>query len=401
MKILLLSNKAPYPPNDGSSIAIYNMARGLIEAGATVTLLTINTKKHFKPDEQISHEFKQGLSYHSVYQDTDVKPLEALSNLFFSKESYFVSRFYFDDFVKKLQELLRENQYDVIQLEGVFMGVYLPAIRELSNAIVSVRTHNVEYVIWQRIIINERNFLKKQYLQIQNRRLRRFEMDILPKVDAIVSITQHDADIFRQEGIKKPIIVSPAGVNLEEYEMAVDMPENKSVFHFGSMDWLPNEEGVLWFVKEVWPLVVEDVKEAKFYIAGRGIGEWLRKVESNSVSIIGEVAFAKEVYHAYNIMVVPLHAGSGMRIKLLEGMAFGKAIVSTQIGAEGIGVEHNKQCLLVNDAKGFAMAIIELLKSEEKCVALRQNARTFVRERFNNGALAKGVIDFYKELPKF
>ena len=116
LKILLISNKAPYPANDGSSIAILNMARGLLENGVHVRLLTINTKKNFKPDEGVPEGLRAQLGYRSVYRNTNVTAVGALANLF-SRRSYFVSRFYFRRFSSALRALLAEEKFDIVQLE--------------------------------------------------------------------------------------------------------------------------------------------------------------------------------------------------------------------------------------------------------------------------------------------
>jgi hypothetical protein len=133
LKVLQISNKAPFPANDGSSIAIYNMARGLSENGVELHLISINTKKHFKPDSMVPLEFKANTRYKSVYKNTNVTAAGALRNLF-SRASYFVSRFYFKEFEEKLVYALGMVDFDIVQLEGLFMGVYIYVIRKHSRA---------------------------------------------------------------------------------------------------------------------------------------------------------------------------------------------------------------------------------------------------------------------------
>lgn len=192
-KVLQICNKAPFPANDGSSIAIYNMARGLIENKVELTLLTINTKKHFKPDDGVPVDFKTNSNYVSIYRNTNTSFWGALLNLF-SPKSYFVSRFYFKKFEDKLIDLLKTQQFDLIQLEGLFMAVYINTIKKHSKAKITLRAHNVEHFIWDRHIQNENSWLKKTYLSLQNKRLKRFEIDVLSKVDAVVPITETDGD---------------------------------------------------------------------------------------------------------------------------------------------------------------------------------------------------------------
>jgi len=397
MRILQLTNKPPAPPNDGSSIAMFNMAAGFIANGADLTLLTINTKKHFKPDSGVDAEFKKKSHYQSVYRNTDVSIAGALVNLF-SRRSYFASRFYFKEFESKLISILKEKEFDIVQLESIFMGDYIPAIRAHSKAKIAVRTHNIEHMIWKRMIDNEKNPAKKQYLSLQNARLKLFEYDILKKCDAVVPITTVDMDYLKSWGISKPFFASPTGLLIEKYKVDHTKEAPLSVFHFGSMDWMPNEEAVLWFAENVWAKVLEKVPHAKFFIVGRGVSERVNSLEIPGVEVIGKSELPEKVYHDYSVMVVPLLSGSGMRIKLIEGMAYGKAIVSTSVGAEGITVTNNKNCMLADTADTFAGAVTTLLTDAAKREAMQVEARSFAEKNYNNTLLVNELLNFYRTL---
>lgn len=397
MRILQLTNKPPAPPTDGSSIAMFNMATGFLKNGVDLSLLTINTKKHFKPDSEVETGFKQQSNYRSVYRDTDVSLAGALINLF-SSRSYFVSRFYFKEFEDALVSTLKEKEFDLVQLESIFMGDYIPAIRKHSKAKIAVRTHNIEHLIWSRMIANEKNPAKKSYLSLQNARLKLFEYNILKAVDAVVPITAVDQKYFESWGIQKPFFASPTGLLLDKYKVDHSSELPLSVFHFGSMDWMPNEEAVLWFAQKVWPLVHEKIPAARFYIVGRGISAKVESLSIPGVVVVGKTELPEKVYHNYSIMVVPLLSGSGMRIKLIEGMAYGKPIVSTSIGAEGIAVTQNKNCVLADSETDFANAVIELLENEGKRKSLQKEARDFAEKNYDNTARVKELLDFYNTL---
>jgi len=397
MRLLQLTNKPPYPPNDGSSIAVYNMSCGLLNSDVDVTLMCINTKKHFKGDEEVDAEFRKRSHYTSVYHDTDVTALGAFANLF-SSQSYFVSRFYFHAFEEKLISILKEKKFDIIQLESIFLGNYISIIKKYSQAKITVRTHNTEHLIWERMIANESNFIKRKYLSLQTARLKNFEKKVLQSIDAIVPITEIDKNYFDSWGIHKKYHVSPTGIQLHQYQVnhTTELPD--SVFHFGSMDWMPNEEAVLWFINNVWEKVLTKIPHAKFYVIGRGMSAKMLALNKPNVVIIGKIQNAEKVYHHYSVMVVPLLSGSGMRIKMIEGMAYAKPIVSTAIGAEGIAVTQNKNCLLADDATAFANAVIEILLDKEKRNALQKEARNFIEENFENTSLVNQLVNFYKTL---
>lgn len=397
-KILLVCNKAPYPPNDGSSIAIYNMACGLMENQVKLHLLTINTRKHFKPDEGLPPAFATGTHYRSVFRDTDTSTLGAVANLFTS-DSYFVSRFHFQEFEQALEQTLRNNEFDIVQLEGVFMGVYIPLIRKHSKAKVVLRAHNIEHFIWERHIANERNLIKRGYLALQNRRLKRFELEIFREVDAIVPITETDKNAMIAMGLRKPLFSCTTGVDVQNYQEKPALKEKeKTVFYFASMDWLPNQEAVEWFLSNCWDSILRQVPDARFVIAGRGIPSHLKNSGRPNVLAIENVADGKSFYTQHQVMVVPLLSGSGLRIKIIEGMAYGKAIVSTSIGCEGIPCTDKKNIRIADLPGDFVKNVVDLLNDHTERHRLEREATELAYQKFNNRDVVEELVKFYRQV---
>jgi glycosyltransferase involved in cell wall biosynthesis len=398
VRILQLCNKAPYPANDGSSIAIYNMAQGLLANHVELHLLTINTKKHFKPTEEVPKDFVQKSNYQAVFKNTNTSFFGLVCNLF-STKSYFESRFYFPEFEAALIKKLQESSFDVIQLEGLFMTCYIETIRKNSNSKIVLRAHNIEHLIWERHIVSEKNPLKKAYLNLQKNRLKNSEIQALKNVDGIIPITSVDEKWIKQaipNSLCKTILT---GINLSEYSTQKG-PNfiKKSVFFFGSMDWLPNQQAVFWFLDNCWELILEEIPECVFIIAGRNIPSHIKQLESPQILIKENVAEAKEIYSNYNIMLAPLQSGSGLRIKIVEGLAHGKAIVSTDIGAEGIPIQSNETIFLANDPKEFVDKITKLLSNEALLSKIETGARRFAEEHLDNQKITEELVRFYKEL---
>jgi glycosyltransferase involved in cell wall biosynthesis len=397
MRILQLCNKAPYPANDGSSIAIFTLAEGLADNGIELYLLPINTKKHFKPEENIPASFKQKTNYHSVYKNANTKAIGAILNLFSSK-SYFVSRFFFKEYEQLLIKKLQSSSFDIIQLEGVFMASYIPIIKQYSKAKIILRSHNIEHQIWERHLANEKNGLKKTYLTLQNRRLKSFEINAFNQVDAIVTITDEDKKIISSICSNKPIHTCLTGINLENYKQVSNPKYPNTLFHFASMDWMPNIEAVDWLLNTIWNDVIKIKPDAKLILAGRGMPERIKKMASENITIIDDVKDSKEFYNTYDIMLVPLWSGSGLRIKLVEGLAYGKAIITTSIGAEGIPYSANKDVLIADTNTEFINSIISLLSHPLQKLELQQSARKLAENHFDYKVIAAQLISFYKTL---
>ncbi len=397
MKILILSKKNPYPPRDGEAIVILNMAQGLAAAGHEIWLLAMNTTKHFTPPGEIPDSLKDKIKFSIVNVDTRIRLFRLIVNLLFSKAPYNAIRFRSQEYLTKLKGLLKSQSFDIIQTEGPYLDFCIPVIRGLSNARISFRAHNLEYMIWERRAAATGNPFTKFYLNVLKRRIKNLETTLLKRIDALVPISETDLSGFRQMGAKVPQLTCQTGIDISAYKSAAP-PEGTSLFFIGSLDWGPNTEGLDWFFDHVWPSLNKKYPELKFYIAGRNSAFYFKgKKRNDNVINCGEVEDALQFMRDHSIMVVPLFSGSGIRIKILEGMAMMKTIITTAIGAEGITVTHEKDILIANTAKEFISWIDTLMEGPEKILAIGTKARKLVTEKFDNLVLSKKLTDFYKQ----
>ncbi|NOR88231.1 MAG: glycosyltransferase [Bacteroidales bacterium] len=397
MKILIIANKVPYPPKDGGSIATLTLARHFSDLGNQVDLLAMNTSKHYFRLDLLPLNLSRNIRFIGVDTPALIAPLAALKNLLFSKKAYIAERFYTEKFRNRLEELLDEESYDIIQLEGSYMGMYMPSIRSHSRAKVSMRAHNLEYEIWQRTAENA-SFLKKFYFANLATRIKKLEVDQLNSFSAMIPITQRDANALVSLGCKIPMHVTPTGTDVDTSNVDFSSLEFPSVFHIGALDWPPNQEGLFWFFEKIWPLVLQKQPQVKFYLAGRNAPDRIKHLKVKNLVFVGEVDSAIEFMNSKAIGIVPLLSGSGMRIKIVEGMALGKVMVTTQIGAEGNPAKDGEQMMVADQPEEFAKKIISLLESRELLDKMGQNALSFVKNEFDNKKIAQSLIDFYQTL---
>ncbi|RZK47330.1 MAG: hypothetical protein EOO59_18000, partial [Hymenobacter sp.] len=274
MHILQLCPRVPYPPHDGGAIAMYETARGLAQAGHRVTVLAINTPKHHQPADVLDH-LGPNVRLVTVDVDTRIRLLAALQNLIFSDECYIVERFISPVLLAKLVELVLATNVDVVQFEGTFVAWYARPLRQqLQNEdkagpqkpLFVLRAHNVEYTIWQMLAERAGNPLKKWYVQKLAQRLEVFELEMLAGFEAVAAITEEDAGRLhrmRYRGRPAPASASagggpafafiPASFDLQRFQPATAPPQPRTLFLIGSLNWLPNLEGLDWFLKEIWP----------------------------------------------------------------------------------------------------------------------------------------------------
>lgn len=397
MKILQVCSKVPYPSKDGGSIAMNILTEGLIACGNQVTVLAIRTSKNNVKDQEIDPEYRRRTSYRSVFIDTSVKLLPAFLNLFSSK-SYNVIRFYSREFEETLISLLIKENFDAVQLETLWVTPYVEAIRKNSRAKIVFRSHNVEYSIWERLAALSYNPLKKSYLKLLASRLKKYEQCMLNKYDGIACITELDVLVFKKLGCKIPLIHVPFGINLIDYQPDTSTTEVPSLFHIGSMDWMPNEEAIKWFLKNVWAKIQCNYPDLNLYLAGRNMPSWLLELNMKNVVVLGEVQDSLAFMNSKQIMVVPLQSGGGMRVKIIEGMALGKMIISTAIGAEGIAYKQNVNIQIANSVEEFEQAINHCVSNKAFSDTIGKNARALVENNYDNRVICKRLSEFYQTL---
>ncbi|GIV27093.1 MAG: polysaccharide biosynthesis protein [Bacteroidia bacterium] len=397
MKVLLIAHKNPFPPDDGGKMGIYTMINGLLINKIELDVLIMNPSKVFRPiDKNIVPSEIQKLESQVI--DTNIKPHSALLNLF-TNQSYFISRFWDKTFEKKLIASLKQTQYDIIQLESIFSAVYLPVIKKYSNAKIILSAHNIEHQIWERVIQHEKNLLKKWYLNLQIKRLKAFEIKLFQEVDGITTVTELDKKNILSFAPNKPIVVTPNGMDMRKFKVApFEQQDLNTIFFLGSLDWMPNQQGIVWFLDNVWNKVLEKLPDIKLVIAGKNIPEWLLNRKEKNVRYYSNVPDVKELYHSYAIMIVPLLAGSGIRVKIIEGMSFGKCIISTSIGAEGVPYEKNKNIIITDTPEEFAAAIVDCIQHPEKIKQIQQAARQTAEKHYSRESVYLPLVNLYKEL---
>ena len=398
MKILILSPKVPFPPKDGGAIAILSLAEGLADSGNEVHMLCLNTSKHPFDVNRIHGAMRKKISFHSVNLDTRVRPTKAFLNLFFSKEPYNAIRFYSRKFERKLVELLLNIKPQIVQLEGPYLGYYIPAVKKHVDTTISLRAHNVENEIWQRKAMNNSNPFGKFYFGLLSSRIKMLEKRILTEVDLMIAISERDRNQLRQLYEIKSITI-PTGLNAYRYPTPME-PEFPTLFYIGALDWMPNQEGITWFIENVFMQLRKQQPNIKLHIAGRNAPEWLRQkltgLTGSGIVFHGEVENAYEFMNQYAIFISPLFTGSGIRIKILEGMMMQRVIVATSIAAEGIPVSDRKNIFIADNPGEMAEIISEIAGNKEKYDRIAKNSRAFVMENFNNLATCKRLSEFYR-----
>jgi len=269
MNILQICKKMPVPAKDGEALAILNVTKLLIQQKAQLTLLALATQKHPGNLADLPFEIKEAINYQQCEIDTNFKALAFIQSIF-NKRAYTVHRFYSENFEDLINRTLQQGQFDIIQLEGLYLLPYLSIIKKHSDAKIVLRAHNVEHHVWQNLADNSTHFFKKTAFNYNAISIKQIEYNPIQHINAIVTISSADQIFFQKTQKTTSIINLPFGIDLDEYKTtAINPPFTKetiSLSFIGSLDWLPNIEGLHWFLDHVWPIIHQKFPEVKLYL---------------------------------------------------------------------------------------------------------------------------------------
>jgi sugar transferase (PEP-CTERM/EpsH1 system associated) len=252
--------------------------------------------------------------------------------------------------------------------------------------------HNVEAMIWERRTRVAANPILRLYMGEQWRRMRRVEREQCLRFDHVVAVSAEDAAIFRSAYGVERVSAVPTGVDTDFFRPSGTVTRNPaSIVFTGSMDWMPNEDGMVFFVDEVLPRIERAVPESTLTIVGRNPTARVRSLSERSprVTVTGTVPDVRPYLEAASVVVVPLRVGGGTRIKIYEAMGMERAVVSTTIGAEGLDVTDGEHIVLADDPASFADAVIALLRAPERAAAIGRSAAAHVRAHFGWASVAE------------
>lgn len=395
MRILLLTPQLPYPPEQGTSLRNFHILKGLAERHE-VTLLSFGSFEEEPKAEAVLGELCQDIRV--VAEPVRGTGLR-LRRLVTDRRPDMAHRLQSAAFDDALAGLLEAVNFEVVQVEGIELARIMPVVREISpQSMLVFDDHNAEAELQRRAMLTDlgqpSRWVAALYSLVQVGRLRRFERWACNTADAVTAVSDTDAGHIRNLGVKSPVRVIPNCLDVLELQAKLKQSGRKFGYDLvfsGKMDYRPNIDAVLWFADEIWPVVKAKRPQATWAIVGQKPHARLERLKQmEGVTVTGWVEAIWPYLAGAGIFVMPFRMGSGTRLKLIEAMAAGKAIVSTRIGAEGFPVTDFKELLLADDPVRFANSILTLLSSGEMRRKLGAEAAEFAR-----------AYDWREVIPKF
>ncbi len=280
-----------------------------------------------------------------------------------------------------LLRLTSEKRFDLLVCDFLQPSLNF---RHLSGAPTLLFEHNIEAVIPRRHFETSRNLIAKMFWWLQWRRMERYEREACRAFTCTVTVSETDKTSLKEFGIEN-IFAIPTGVDTDYFAPREDQVKKNSLVFTGSMDWLPNEDAIQFFIRDILPRVKQQIPDVTLTVVGRNPSRrFLNEIKSHpEVTVTGRVDDVRSYMNCHTLYIIPLRIGGGTRIKAYEAMAMAKAVVSTRIGVEGLPVKHGDHVLIADEPQEFAAAVVRLLRNVDERKHLELNARTFVETRFS------------------
>ena len=396
MKLLWVKSGSLVPLDTGGKIRSFNLLKELARRHE-VTLFTFYAEQPDDTHRDLEQYFHRviALPFPIPEAGSAGDYLNYATNLF-STRPYSMSKYCKPWVAAQLREHLLGNSYDVIVCDFLLTAAVIPW--NIPTPVV-LFTHNVEAIIWRRHFEVSRNPVWKAVSWREWYLLDQFERRMLARAESVLTVSENDKRIFAEFVDPAKIAVVQTGVDLDYFHPSAEPELPRRLVFTGSMDWMPNEDGITYFVEEVYPLVRREIPDVELWVVGRKPSEKLKALAgaSSGVHVTGTVDDIRPYVWQSTVYVVPLRIGGGTRIKIFEALAMGKAVVSTTIGAEGLPITHGEHLILADTPSDFARETLRLMRDPAARAHLGSSARRLLEQHYGWGAVAE---DFTRVLDR-
>jgi len=396
MNILFITPRLPLPADTGAKIRTYNLLKNTAKNNRVVLLSLV-----FEDNQEAIKKLKElGVEVYSIKGNGAIN-LKCL----FAKRPLSIQKYHSSDLKNLLKEIISNNKFDLIHFDHLHMGQYIDAVNGTPCVL---DEHNVESIILKRCAQVEKNFIKKLLFNWQARKMAQFESRVVRKFSRCLVVSEKDKEnLLKLAEGKVRVEVIPNGVDTDYFSLAswrvcelASCEEEDALVFTGSMDWLPNNDAVIYFCNEILPLIWQKNQAVKFYIVGKNPSEEIKRIAKKDSRIIvtGDVSDVRPYIARAKVFVVPMRIGGGTRLKILEAMAMERAVISTSLGAEGINYTQDKNIIIQDPPGLFAGAVLRLLINKEDREAIGVAARKLACEEYDWKIVSGKLNEIYSSI---
>lgn len=391
MNILQVTKKYPFPQNDGESWAVTALARDLKSQGCRLHLVSL-VHPHLEISQRLVEQEDIYESVQTIALDVAPNKINALKNLMTSR-SYHEERY--ESAIYPKDRDLTPLTYDLVIAETIYA---LPLARILAKGDktkVVLRAHNIEHRIWEEYA-SLRAWPKSDYFKSQARRLKNYELKSMQYVQGILWISDTDKLYADQENVSTSSEIIPISKLAQKYS-TYKSEAPKIIGFLGSLDWRPNIHGIQHFLKDIWPLIHESESDIRLMIAGKNPSKNLMSKYQKDVSLIGEVPDSAGYLRQLDALIVPLWAGSGTRVKIIEALSLGVPVITTHKGMEGLHLTSDRNVLVVEEPASW-LAAIRRLDDHTKMNNLIKSGLDYITDHHDPKSIGKSAYDYLSKL---
>jgi len=411
MKILWLSHFVPYPPKAGLLLRSYNMIKELSSSNQidVIAFNQYNLMRTYYKD--VSQGIKDSITELSHYCNVlDIVNIESDGSKFkkialalksiLTKNPYTINWLHSEAYKQAILQAVSKNQYDIVHFDTISLHPYKEIIK---SSYTILDHHNVESDLLIRRSSIENNILKKFYYWQEGVRLHRYEKSACPQYDLNITCSKLDSERLLEFIGNCDVTDIPNGVDVEYFspEKGADQ-SRKSLIFAGTLDWYPNMFAVEYLVTRIWPKIKNQYDNITLYIVGSNPSDKFLDYASKdkSIKVTGFVDDVRPYIDSATVYVCPIKDGGGTKLKILDALAMGKAIVADSIAVEGIDVTSDKDILLADTVDEYVTAINELLTNTQKRTTLERNARQLIVEKYSYTILGERLRKIYLKAKK-
>jgi len=401
MNILWISHFLPYPPKGGSYQRSYNLLREIAKKH-DVSLVAFKHKTDLHPENEANEakieleKFSETVVIEDISSRTSTFTLYNLAfKSLFGRNPIAVNLFKSEKMHQIIQEILRKHHFDIMHIDTISLAEYCEGIQTIP---IILNHHNIESHMMRRRVQYEPNLPKRAYYFIEASKLRRYEENNCKRFSANLVVSEIDKNRLKDISPSSEVEIIENGVDIQYFTPASHIVKNKVIFA-GGLRIYTNKDAVLYFCAQIWPLVKKEVKDLKFTVIGRDPPNRLTRMarRDRSIELLGYVDDVRPHVGESMIYVCPIRDGGGTRVKVLDALAMGKAVVSTRIGCEGINVTHGKNVLIADTPEEFTTQIVRLYKDADFRQYIGKEGRKLVEDEYCWHRIGQKLTEIYEK----
>lgn len=398
MKILMLTPYVPYPPNSGGQTRTYNLIKNLSKKHEITSFSFIRTD-HSEPD--LSELKKYCRKVKTFRREKSFSSLSKILKTGFSAYPYLVNMYLAPEVQMAIKRELESEHYDLIHVETYYIMANLPK----TTVPVLLAEQTIEYLVYQHFAETsswwkiKSIWTNKLFLYIDSTKHKFWEQYFWRKARMVVAMSDDDKAKMLELVPNLEVDVVPNGVDIDFFTKKLKLPKRnyKRLLFVGNFNWLQNREAAIILIRRIWPLIKKKLPDSKLWIVGREPTAEIKELAGSDIVVSGDVEDIRVPYQDSDLLIAPIFGGGGTRYKILEAMASGLPVVTTEIGIAGLGAVNNVHALITDNEEKLAEYAVEVIKNTKKAQLIAKNAKKLVFDNFEWHSLSDKLDRIYEE----